>query len=43
MEAFDKILCKFVSIWEYGSKNIEDTIEFLSYIKPELEQGGVNS
>lgn len=35
----DKILCKFASIRENGSKNIEETIEFLSSIKPELEQG----
>lgn len=35
----DKILSKFASIRENGSKNIEETIEFLSSIKPELEQG----
>ena len=39
----DKILSKFASIRENGSKNIEETIEFLSSIKPELEQGSVNS
>lgn len=35
----DKILCKFTSIRENGAKNIEETIEFLSSIKPELEHG----
>lgn len=39
----DKILSKFASIRENGSKNIEETIEFLSSIKPELEQGIKNS
>lgn len=38
----DKILCKFASIRENGSKNIDETIEFLSSIKPELEQGKNN-
>lgn len=35
----DKILSKFSSIKNYGIRNIEETIEFLSSIKPELEQG----
>jgi len=35
----DKIVAKFASIKEHGSRNIDETIEFLSSIKPELEQG----
>ena len=35
----DKIVAKFMQIRENGSRNIEETIEFLSSIKPELEQG----
>ncbi|KAI9555202.1 hypothetical protein GHT06_017717 [Daphnia sinensis] len=39
----DKILSKFASIRENGSKNIEETIEFLLSIKPELEQAQTDS
>jgi len=35
----DKIVSKFGSIREHGTKNIDETLEFLSSIKPELEQG----
>lgn len=34
----DKILSKFTSIRDHGSRSIEETIELLSSIKPELEQ-----
>ena len=39
----DKILSKFSSIREHGTKNIDETVQFLSSIKPELEQGIVYS
>lgn len=35
----DKILSKFVQIRENGTRSIDETIEFLASIKPELEQG----
>lgn len=37
----DKIVSKFGSIREHGTKNIDETLEFLSSIKPELEQGKI--
>ena len=37
----DKILSKFTSIRDHGSRSIDETIELLSSIKPELEQGKI--
>jgi len=39
----DKILSKFTSIRDHGSRSIDETIELLSSIKPELEQGKIEA
>ena len=35
----DKVLNKFVSIRDHGSRTVEDLITYLSNLKQELEQG----
>ena len=35
----DKVLGKFASIRDHGSRTVEDLIDYLSNIKRELEQG----